>query len=341
MQFSRNIAAAVGGSEKTVWLSQAIVIVTVVLGPPASQACDYWGRKWFLVVGSTFGLVGALILSRANTMNQAIAGQVVSSILYIGQPILTAVGSEILPRRLRPIAQSGLNGAGALGAIAGLLGGSALTATDPFGWRNYWYIVAALLGASAITIAVLYRPPPRPLQTSLTFKEKIARLDWVAYALLAAGLTLFTMGLSWGENPFAWTDAHVLAPLVLGGLIFVALIVHQTFLKKDGLIHHDLFKKDRNFALALGCFFADGMIFWAANNYYSFQVSVLYEHDPVRVGLHFAVAFIAAVVAAPLVGVISAVSKSVREPIVASFIFFVVFFGKPAPQTHLHLDKES
>lgn len=304
------------------------MIVTVVLGPPASQAADYWGRKWFLVVASTFGFVGALILARANSMNQAIGGQVISSVLYIGQPILIAVASEILPRKFRPIAQGGLNLAGAAGAIVGLLAGSAFTTNNLYGWRNYWYIVTALLGASAIIIGVLYNPPPRPLQKSLTLKEKLGRLDWVAYILLAIGLTLFTIGLSWGDNPYSWSNAHVLAPLVVGACFIIVLIVHQTFLKKDGLIHHELFKNDRNFAVALGCFFADGMIFFAANNYFAFEVSVLYETSPMLVGLHFCVAFFAAVVASCSVVLITMFTKSIREPIVVSFVLFMIFYGK-------------
>lgn len=326
--FSRNIAAAIGGASETVWLSQAIVIVTVVLGPPASQAADYFGRKWFLVSAGVFGFVGSLILSRANSMSQAIGGQVVSSILYIAQPILTAVSSEILPRKFRPVVQAGLNGAGALGGIVGLLGGSALTTNHLYGWRTYFYIGAALMGVSAIIIALLYNPPPRPLQKSLTLQEKLARLDWVAYFLLAAGLSLFVMGLSWAYNPYPWSDAHVLAPLIVGACIFIALIVHQTWLKRDGLVHHDLFKKDRNFAVSLGCFFVDGMIFWAANNYFAYEVSVLYETNAMLVVLHFAIAFFTAIAAAISVGVISTFTKAVREPIVASFIMFTIFFGK-------------
>lgn len=326
--FSRNIAAAIGGASETVWLSQAIVIVTVVLGPPASQAADYFGRKWFLVSAGVFGFVGSLILSRANSMSQAIGGQVVSSILYIAQPILTAVSSEILPRKFRPVVQAGLNGAGALGGIVGLLGGSALTTNHLYGWRTYFYIGAALMGVSAIIIALLYNPPPRPLQKSLTLQEKLARLDWVAYFLLAAGLSLFVMGLSWAYNPYPWSDAHVLAPLIVGACIFIALIVHQTWLKRDGLVHHDLFKKDRNFAVSLGCFFVDGMIFWAANNYFAYEVSILYETNAMLVVLHFAIAFFTAIAAAISVGVISTFTKAVREPIVASFIMFTIFFGK-------------
>ena len=260
-------------------------------------------------------------------MGQAIGGQAVSSVLYIGQPILIAVASEIFPRKFRAIAQGGLNIAGASGAIVGILAGSALTDGHLQGWRSYWYIVAALMGLSAILIAILYNPPLRPLQKSLTLGQKLARLDWVAYVLLAVGLVLFTMGLSWGFNPYAWSDAHVLAPLLIGAAFFVGLIIHQTFFKKDGLIHHDLFKKDRNFALALGTFFSDGIIFWAANNYFAFQVSVLYEPNPMLVGLHFAIAFFTAFAAAASVVIITMLTKRLREPIVISFIMFTIFFA--------------
>lgn len=248
--------------------------------------------------------------------------------MYISQPILTAVASEILPRKFRPSAQAGLNLAGGLGAMTGLLAGSALTNGHLYGWRNYWYIVTALMGASAIIIGVLYNPPPRPLQISLTTSEKLARLDWVAYFLLASGLTLFTMGLSWGDNPYSWSNVRVLAPLIIGACLMIALVGHQTFLRKDGLVHHDLFKNDRNFAIGVSCLFADGMIFFAANNYYAFQVSVLYETDTMLVGLHFCIAFIAAVISSASVVLIQMCTKSVREPAVVAFVLFVVFYGK-------------
>jgi len=265
-------------------------------------------------------------------MGQAIGGQVISSVMYIGQPLIFAVGSEILPRKLRPVAQAGINAAGAAGAIVGILAGGALTSASLYGWRNYWYMVTTLLGVSAIIIGILYNPPPRPLQRSLTVREKLARLDWIGSILLTIGLVLFTIGLSWGDNPYPWSDAHVLAPLIVGFCFFIGLIVHQTYFKRDGLIHHDLFKKDRNFAVALGCFFADGMIFWAANNYFAFQVSTLYETDSMLVGLHFCIAFFTAFAASASVALISTFTKAIREPIVASFIMFTIFYGRFGPR---------
>ena len=136
------------------------------------------------------------------------------------------------------------------------------------------------------------------------------------------------MGMSWANNPYAWTDAHVLAPLILGAGFLIGLVVHQTFLKKDGLFHHGLFKKDRNFALALFIILVDGIVFYVANVYYSYEVSVLYETNTELVGLHFCVAFFVAIMASVGAGFYASLWKSVRGPIVTSFLLFVIFYCK-------------
>jgi hypothetical protein len=177
------------------------------------------------------------------------------------------------------MAQGGLNAAGGLGGVVAFLGGQSLINMGPEGWRKIWYIVTALMGASGLIIAALYWPPPMPLQKTLTTGEKLKRLDWVGYLLLAAGLALLCMGLSWAESPYAWSNAHVVACIVVGGAVIIALVIHQIFFQKHGLLDHDLFKKDRNFAIAILCFFLDGMIFWAYNSYFPFQMATLYAYD--------------------------------------------------------------
>jgi MFS family permease len=278
--YSRTVATAVGTTaDKAVWIPQVIVIVTAALGPPASQMADYWGRKWIFVGSSVFGLVGAIIFARANSIGQVVAGQTISSVFFVSQPILIAVASEILPRKWRPAAQAGLNAAGGVGGVVAFLGGQALIDMGVDGWRNIWYVVTALMGFSGLVIAVLYWPPPMPLQKTLTTSEKFRRLDWIGYFLLATCLTLLCMGLSFAESPYPWDDAHVVAPIVAGGALLIALIVHQTFFQKHGLLDHDLFKKDRNFALGIACFCMDGMIFWAYTAYFPFQMSVNYHYN--------------------------------------------------------------
>lgn len=140
-------------------------------------------------------------------------------------------------------------------------------------------MVTALIGASGLIVGALYWPPPMPLQNTLSTSQKLARLDWIGYFLLASSLTLICMGLSWAESPYPWNDAHVVATIVVGGVLLIGLIAHQTFFQKHGLLDHDLFKKDRNFAIAIACFAMDGMIFWAYTAYFPFQMSTNYHYN--------------------------------------------------------------
>jgi MFS family permease len=258
----------------------------------------------------------------------AIAGEAICGIVYGSQPLLYAVVSEILPRKYRPAAQGGVNASLAAGGIVALLAGSAMIKNYKDGFRIFWYFVAAILAVSAIICAICYNPPPRPLQLRLTQKQKLGHLDFVAYILLAIGTVLFVMGLSWGDNPYPWTDAHVLAPLLVGAAILAAFLIYEIKFKKDGLLHHGLFREDRNFAICLFVMFVDGMAFFAANNYYAFEVSVLYETDPIRVGLRFCMVFFGSIVSSLAIAVYASITKQVRLPIVVSFALFVVFFGK-------------
>jgi len=272
-------------------------------------------------------MVGSIVVSRATSMGMAIAGEVICGFTYGAQPLLYAVASEILPRQYRPAAQGGINAALGAGGLFGLLGGSALMKTYDEGFRIYWYIVAGLMALSSLTLSILFNPVPRPLQISLTTREKLARLDWVAYFFLTTGIVLFVIALSWAENPYPWRSVQVVVPLVIGGLLLVALIIHQVWFRTDGLIHHGLFKMNRNFALALFILFVDGLSFFAANQYYSFEVGILYETDPFRIGLRYSIAFFGSIVGSLAVAVYASIRKTVRFPIVLSFLMFTLFYG--------------
>jgi MFS family permease len=149
----------VGGADRATWLSSTVAIETAVLGPPISQAADYWGRKWFIVVSATFGFIGCLVIARGETMGMVIGGEILAAMSLGSQPLLYAVASEILPRRWRPEAQAGLN-----------------VDDSPDGFRTFFYIATGLNGVAAVICVALYNPPLRILQKSLKFGEKMAKV---------------------------------------------------------------------------------------------------------------------------------------------------------------------
>lgn len=328
-QQGQTIAGHFGATDKTSWFSATITILTVVLGPIVSQAADYWGRKWFLVIPTFFGAVGSIIVARATDINMVIAGFCVIGIAFGTQPLLHTVTSEVLPRKWRSYGQAANMVSNSLGSITGLIVGGAFNRTnDPAsdGFRYYFYMAMAWYLVAAILCAVVYNPPKTEVQRELTTTQKLAKLDWIGYFLLAAGLVLFCLGLSWSKNPYEWSDPHVSATFAVGLAFALGLIGYEAFYKKDGMFHHGLFTGNRNFSISLFCVFAEGVAFFAANTYFAFQVSVLYETDAIIVGTRYSLMLISACIGASLAGLYCAVTKRVRWVTVVAFTIFVIFF---------------
>lgn len=321
------IATYFDGSTDTVWLTAPITILTVVLGPIVSQASDYWGRKWFLVVMTVIGGAGCFIVARASSMNMIIAGFTVVGVDFGVQPLLHTVASEVLPRRWRAWAQAAVMIFNSLGLIGGLIiAGYFNRYGDLEGFRYFYYIAGAVFLAAAAISTFTYQPLPRPLQMAYTFNEKLALLDWIGYALLAGSLVLFCMALSWSQNPYEWSDAHVSATFAIGMTLGIALVVYEAKFKTDGMFHHGLFTNNRNFSIALLCIFCEGIAFFAANIYFAFQVNVLYEPDFLLVTTRFSIAFIACMFASVVTGMYCAYTKKIRWVTFWAFVIFVAFF---------------
>lgn len=302
--------------------------MTVVLSPIVTQAADYWGRRWFLVILTALGAVGSIIISRADSMGMAIAGFVITGFSYGAQPLLHTVASEVLPRRYRSWGQAADLVANGLGGVTALLVGGALNRdSNPTSesFRTFWYMTTGIFALAAILTVFLYNPPPTETQASLRWSEKLQRLDWVGYGLLTTGLVLFCIGLSWSENPYPWSDAHTSATFAVGMAFIVLLCVYEVFFKKDGMFHHGLFR-NKNFPIALACIFCEGVAFFAANQYFAFQVGVMYETDNLIVGVRYSIALLVSILSALLAGAYCAVTRRVRLITALAFVIFVAFF---------------
>ncbi|KAK3991272.1 siderophore iron transporter [Cladorrhinum sp. PSN332] len=329
----QTIAAHFHDASKVVWFSAPIAILTVVLGPIVSQAADYWGRKWLLVLLTLFGAVGSVVVARATSINMLIVGFTIIGVAFGAQPLLHVVTSEVLPRRWRAYGQASDMVSNSLASILGLYVGGALNRTSnpaSDGFRYYFYMTMGLFLAASLLCAIVYNPPPLPTQTEFTTVEKLKKLDWVGYFLLATGLVLFSVGLSYSKNPYDWSDVRVSGTFAIGLAISVALAVYETYFKTDGMFHHGLFTGNRNFTIATLCVFSEGVAFFAANTYFAFQVNVLYESDALLVGIRYSLMMITSAFAACLTGWYCAAFRRVRWVTVLSFLMFTAFFAAMA-----------
>lgn len=198
--FGSAISATVGGQKEGFWLVAMCALETAVLAPPVSQIADLWGRRWSLIIPTFCGFIGSIVLARASSMSTALVGNAIAAASFAAQPLLHAVASEVLTHRNRVAAQAAVNVGSGLGGVIGLLTGAALTKNGPAGFRNYWYMAAGFYAVGALGVILLYTPPLTELQRSMTFRQKLRKMDWIGYTLLICGLVLFMVGLSVADN---------------------------------------------------------------------------------------------------------------------------------------------
>lgn len=260
-------------------------------------------------------------------MEMAIGGEIVAGLSFGAQPLVHAVASEVLPRRYRPLAQAADNVAAAAAGFVALLVGGAMTRHSPEGFRNYWYMTMVVYGLATVLCITLYTPPRRLSQMG-TSSEKLKSLDWIGYVLLLVGLVLFSMGLSWSQNPYPWTDVHTLAPFLIGTTVVFILVWYEWRVKSNGMFNHRLFANGNgwNFPIAILCVFVEGLCFFAANNYFAFEVSILFEKDPVWTGLRYGITFVIYALFAVLGGLFCSRTKMIRFPTSGGFVSMLIFF---------------
>lgn len=126
-------------------------------------------------------------------------------------------------------------------------------------------------------------------------------------------------------------------------MLIITFVIYEWKFKSDGLFHHGLFAKDRNFPLALFCICAEGLVFFTANSFLSYQVSVLYDKSSIRVSLRsvhsslvflspaanivksYCLTFIMFMITSWCLAIYSYRVKRIRAPIMLAFTCFATF----------------
>lgn len=230
-----------------------------------------------------------------------------------------------MPRKWRTIAQAATATAGGLGGAVGALMAGGLVRSNPANWRVFFYIVVGMYAVVVSIIVVLYNPPKRELQTTLTQREKLARLDWIGYLLFVPGLVLFGFALTSSTGIYPWSSSKIIGPLVVGPVLLIAFVLYEWLMKKDGMLHHAVFTCGRNFPLVFGLFFVEGLLFFATNSFFSYEVAAVYGKGLFTAGAYYAFGFAVLILTTQITGVYCSKTKTIRGPLVVAYLSFGIF----------------
>ncbi|CAH0020484.1 unnamed protein product [Clonostachys rhizophaga] len=179
----------------------------------------------FIAAISVFEL-GSLVCALAPNSTALIIGRAVSG--FGGAGITSgsmAIIAYSVPLRLRPLFIASFGIVFAVSSVCGpLLGG---VFTSKLTWRWCFYINLPFGGFTILAILLVLREPKRPELDSIALGKKLQSIDFLGTLLLVPAIVCLLLALQWGGSKYSWSNARIIALLVLFGLLSAAFIAFQ------------------------------------------------------------------------------------------------------------------
>lgn len=274
------VAEIPGAADVQVWFILAPLAALAATAPLAGSVADIFGRRWSILGGGFFLIVGLALFGSAHTTAQIIGSLPISG---IGAALLEinalAAVNEIAPNKLRGFYTSML-----IWTIIPFfpLGIYALELATYATWRWCIWISLIWVGIGQFLTFFFYRPPPRQFHgKQLSMGQKLARVDVLGAFLSLSGIVLFLFGLAAGGYTSPWKSALTLAPLFIGFFLLVALGFWETY-ARNPIFPPGMFKNYRVFTLTLvitavaGANFFSILILWPKyilSTFYGYSVA--------------------------------------------------------------------
>lgn len=246
------IIAELHGMDRYSWVVTAYILATMTMIPVVGKLSDQFGRKWFLLSGTTLFLLSSMLAGASQSMNQLIIFRAVQGLgSGIGLALVATVVGDLFPPDQRA-RWSGLFGL--VYGVASLLGptvGGWLAehgplmgnlVTDATRWRWVFYINLPV-GLVAVMALLIFLPTNLSQHTSTWNGWKSLRhIDFLGATLCAAATICLMLGLTWGgEQVSAWTSLPVLTILSAGLVLLILFLIVERKVSEP-ILPLDLFR---------------------------------------------------------------------------------------------------
>jgi hypothetical protein len=113
--------------------------------------------------------------------------------------------------------------------------------TDNVTWRWCFYINLPIGGFTLAMLFFFLRVPHTAQPCG--WKRQILRLDPLGSVLFLPSVICFLLALQWGGTAYTWNSGRIIALFVLSGVLMIAFIGVQAWLKKDATVPPHIFNQ--------------------------------------------------------------------------------------------------
>ncbi|EGV64754.1 hypothetical protein PSN45_005096 [Yamadazyma tenuis] len=220
------------------WLVSGFMVPIAVFAANWGQASIIFGRKYTMLVGIVLFEAGSLLCALATGMNMLIGGRVLAGFgAGCIQTLVFIVSSEMTPINLRPFVFASFGLVMAVSLVSGPIIGGAFASS--VSWRWCFYVNLPIGGLAGLMFSLTFNPPPPKIE----LRSKFKLIDYTGTLLIAAGVVLFLVGVTFtSTGQYPWDSAAVISMVVLGSLFFISFFVWSFKFSHHPLIPFDLVK---------------------------------------------------------------------------------------------------
>ncbi|MFC3505255.1 MDR family MFS transporter [Micromonospora krabiensis] len=211
------IGALNGSQTQYTWVVTATLLTATATTPIWGKLADLFSKKALIQLAIVVFLLGSIVAGFAQSAGQLIAARAFQGIGVGGLQALVQVAiAAMIPPRERGRYNGYLGGVMALATVGGPLLGGLIVDTSWLGWRWCFFVgVPVAILALVLLQATLNLP---------TVRRQNVKIDYLGASLIAAGVSVLLIWISFVDSSFAWVSWET-AAMVGGSLVLLALAV--------------------------------------------------------------------------------------------------------------------
>jgi EmrB/QacA subfamily drug resistance transporter len=206
-----------GTQTQYTWVVTATLLTATATTPIWGKLADLFNKKTLVQVAIVVFVLGSMIAGLSQNAGQLIAARAFQGIGVGGlQALVQVVIAAIIPPRERGRYNGYLGAVMAVATVGGPLLGGLIVDVSWLGWRWCFFV-----GVPVALIAFIVLQ--RTLKLTTVRRENV-HVDYLGAALIAAGVSVLLIWVSFVDNSFGWLSWQTGA-MVGAGLVLLALAV--------------------------------------------------------------------------------------------------------------------
>jgi EmrB/QacA subfamily drug resistance transporter len=205
-----------GTQRSYTWVVTASLLAMTASTPVWGKLSDLLDKKVLLQLAIATFVIGSVAAGLSQNVGELIGFRVIQG---LGMGGLTALAQTVIAAMIPPRERGRYNGylgsVMALGTVSGPLVGGVIVDTSWLGWRWCFYVCVPL---AVVALAVIQRT------LHLPHVSRKVSIDWAGATLIAAGVSVLLIWVSFAGGSFAWRSWQT-AAFLAGGLVLLAAAV--------------------------------------------------------------------------------------------------------------------